>query len=341
MTIPLEDIAVKIGAESGLGNPLSVTALSGGRNNRVARVEYAQDCLLLKQYFHSDSDQRNRLNNEFSFATFAWNSGCRKIARPVFRSDALRSGLYEFIDGERGNARATQVSDVEQATDFVLGINARKAEAHDLPLASEAGFSVGEHVENTARRVERLRAISGESAVDIGVQSQVRELILPLWDKVTRAIRAMLARTPALARPIHADERWISPSDFGFHNSIERRGGELVFVDFEFAGWDDPVKLVCDFANQPDNILPDGLAEKFAAKIFAAQPSSDSIQARHRLLQPVFQIKWICIILNHFLPSGSDRNRFTNAENMQVKKIEQVTKMEKMLYRAEHSAVLI
>ena len=46
----------------------------------------------------------------------------------------------------------------------------------------------------------------------------------------------------------------LSPSDVGFHN-ILRIKNKLYFHDFEYAGWDDPYKLVVDILIQPENIL--------------------------------------------------------------------------------------
>ena len=38
-----------------------------------------------------------------------------------------------------------------------------------------------------------------------------------------------------------------SPSDFGFHNALLKDNGKLCFLDFEYFGRDDPVKLMADF----------------------------------------------------------------------------------------------
>ena len=46
------------------------------------------------------------------------------------------------------------------------------------------------------------------------------------------------------------EHRCISPSDFGFHNAIKTLDG-VKFIDFEFAGWDDPCKALIDFMLQP------------------------------------------------------------------------------------------
>ena len=45
---------------------------------------------------------------------------------------------------------------------------------------------------------------------------------------------------------IAPEERCISPSDFGLHNAI-RTAADIRFIDFEFAGWDDPAKALVNF----------------------------------------------------------------------------------------------
>jgi hypothetical protein len=49
--------------------------------------------------------------------------------------------------------------------------------------------------------------------------------------------------------------RTLSPSDFGFHNAIRKTDGTLCFIDFEYFGWDDPVKLTADFLHHPGMAL--------------------------------------------------------------------------------------
>ena len=48
----------------------------------------------------------------------------------------------------------------------------------------------------------------------------------------------------------------LSPSDFGFHNSL-RRDKKIIFFDFEYFGKDDPVKLVADFLLHPGMKIKD------------------------------------------------------------------------------------
>ena len=47
----------------------------------------------------------------------------------------------------------------------------------------------------------------------------------------------------------------LSPSDFGFHNILSHHNN-LYYIDFEYAGWDDPYKLIADFILNPDYKIP-------------------------------------------------------------------------------------
>jgi len=51
---------------------------------------------------------------------------------------------------------------------------------------------------------------------------------------------------------ISNSNRILSPSDFGLHNTISEKK-KLYFLDFEYFGWDDPIKLICDFFWHPGN----------------------------------------------------------------------------------------
>jgi hypothetical protein len=105
----------------------------------------------------------------------------------------------------------------------------------------------------------------------------------------------------------------LSPSDFGFHNSLIDEAGRFTFIDFEYAGRDDPAKLICDFFCQPALPVPLIHYERFAGRIFDGLELSAPHPARCRSLLDAYRIKWVCIILNDFLPVGAARRAFADA----------------------------
>jgi hypothetical protein len=112
------------------------------------------------------------------------------------------------------------------------------------------------------------------------------------------------------ARPLDADKRCLSPSDFGLHNALRRPDGRFAFVDFEYFGWDDPVKLVADFILHPGMTLPSSLIARFrrgARRLFASDPD---FAQRLALLEPLIALRWGLILLNEFLAEGWQARAF-------------------------------
>jgi len=109
-----------------------------------------------------------------------------------------------------------------------------------------------------------------------------------------------------------AEERCLSPSDFGFHNALLRPDGSVCFIDFEYAGWDDPAKTVGDFFSHPGVAVSHEQFEPFLARALAPFDNAEQMAARVRLLEPISQMKWCCIILNEFLPAAARRRNFAN-----------------------------
>lgn len=319
----------------GLPPEYNLISLKGGRNNRVFKIQCCGRDYFLKSYFHSLSDQRDRLNNEFSFTCFAWQNGIRTVPEPLAALPGRHLALYEFIAGKIANYRSTNISDICQAADFVLSINNHRAKdtTGKLPLASEACFSIDDHVKNTMIRVNRLAQIKVIDDYDKIASKQIDKYLLPLWADIMDKISVHRKKKLYLDKILSAEQRWISPSDFGFHNAIEESNGKLRFIDFEYAGWDDPAKLLCDFANQPDNILEGSLSQKFITDIISADVDPEFLQYRYALLEPLYQIKWACIILNDFLPDGDLRTVFTRLVNVDENKNNQLEKLKIMLDR--------
>ncbi|HYW60109.1 MAG TPA: aminoglycoside phosphotransferase family protein, partial [Xanthobacteraceae bacterium] len=82
-----------------------------------------------------------------------------------------------------------------------------------------------------------------------------------------------------------------------------RADGTLAFLDFEYFGWDDPVKLVADVLHHPGTPLAPRHASRFRAAALAVYGGNgDSFAARLRALYPLFGLRWVLILLNEFLP---------------------------------------
>jgi hypothetical protein len=328
--------------QAGVSGSWRVEALAGGGNNKVFRVETATGPLLLKWYFRHPGDARDRLAGEFAFVRFAWDAGLRQVPRPFAADPNVACALYEFCPGRKLVPGEVDAEAATQAAEFVVALNRNRDAARHLPDAAEACFNLAAHLECVERRLRRLANIGADTEMDRAATVFLREQVEPAWQRVRQQVERS-QRWPG--RTLEESERWVSPSDFGFHNALRDDGGRLRFLDFEYAGWDDPAKLVCDFFCQPAVPVPFALYPAFVERLsdnVACRSAADSapesrttleeLRARSELLLPVYRLKWVTILLNEFLPQGSGRRQFAQpGVDLETRKRTQLDKATKAL----------
>jgi len=318
------DLAARVGYQ--LAAPPE--PIAGGRNNRVFRLRTKGEPLLLKQYFAGGGEDRDRLAAEFAFARFAWDHGVRALPEPIAADADLQMALFAFVEGRRLRAEEVDADRVDEAMDFFTEVNRHResAEAAKLPIAAEACFSDREHLTTVDRRVRRLldRAV-GEEARD-ETDAAFREFVVsrlgPAWNEVqARAVAVADRAGVSLDLPLPAEQRCLSPSDFGFHNALLTAGDRLVFHDFEYAGWDDPGKMMCDFFCQVQMPAPRSCIAQVVDHVMQSLRLPEWHRRRSYLLS-VYRVKWCCILLNEFLEDGARRRQFAG-ENRSVASLRQ------------------
>jgi hypothetical protein len=309
--------AARLLGHSGFRGPFSLTPLSGGKNNQVFRVDLADQSLVLKAYFIHPGDPRDRLGAEFAFSTFAWSHGLRCLPQPLACDNESRLALYAYVPGRKLTPEETTRARVAEAAAFYGRLNAlvREPDAARLPAGSEACFRLADHLHCLARRSERLQRIEPSSAVDRDAALFVSHDLSPLCQAVFDATAEQAKELGiALDAELPIADRCLSPSDFGFHNALVTPAGSMTFLDFEYAGWDDPAKTICDFFCQPELPAPPAALGDFAATVARGVSKPDLLRQRYELLLAVYRLKWCCIMLNDFLPAGNQRRQFARAE---------------------------
>ncbi len=292
---------------AGVPSPFRLEPITGGGNNRVVRVDSSAGPVLLKAYFRHPDDPRDRLRADFGFSSFAWESGTRALPRPLASDPEAGMAVYEFVAGRKLAAGEVTAAHVAEAASFFRGVNEHRGDprAAELPEASEACFSIAAHVACVERRVARLGAIDATSPLGREAADLVGRRIAPAWRCVCESVLA--ASGTAADEPLAAGDRCLSPSDFGFHNAILAADGRLRFLDFEYAGHDDPAKMACDFFCQPAVPVPREYLPVFVASLADIWERPSAFRRRVDLLLPVYELKWCCIMLNEFLPADGRR----------------------------------
>lgn len=329
---PDEPIFAAVAATLG-GRPAAVTRLAGGANNIVARVEVDGKPLLAKLYFTHARDPRDRLGTEFGMLEFLWRNGVRCVPEPLRMSRAHNLGLYEFIVGERVTPGQVAATDVEQLVDLLAAMWRLRTQpgAEKLPPASEAAFTLNGYWANVERRLNRVRAaLAGRPEVAAVAEFVERELV-----PVASVIQVFLSSKAAELgvgwdAELPPAQRTLSPADHGFHNVLRRADGRLTFLDFEYAGWDDPAQVIANALLLPEVPLPAAQRAAFVGGLLARLDGAAGVRARLRLTHPMLALKWSLIMLNEFLPVGGERRAFAGA-NAETRRAAQLEKARRQL----------
>ena len=293
----------------GVPLPFKTEPILGGRNSQVSKLSNSYGQWILKKYSKPVGTQRDRLGTEFNFLVLLNKEGVVDIPRPLGMDRDVHCALYSFLPGHRLNASAE--NHIVQAANFIGAINQFRdlSAARALPLAADACLSWQDHLALTETRIGRLMVMKPDSAVELDAYVFVAKQLVPLWASVKTRLLQEIPPTD-LTQQLPLAERILSPSDFGFHNALEHEG-RLSFVDFEYAGWDDPAKLICDFLCQPELPATEKQGRQFTDELLRDWTYVDTVMQRVDKLLPVHRLKWCCILLNEF--RAEDRERRLHA----------------------------
>jgi len=284
--------------------PAHVARLPGSGNNLVARVELAGRTVLAKAYFHSEGDPRDRVRQEFDLLQHLHRHGVQRVPEPLAVDYERRVALYSYHPGEVPSAEELTPADADALVALLGAMHeARLADGADaLSLASDATFSPGELLRQLEER--RARLLRGIEPDTLGRQAQAF-LEGPIRDRLQQLERNLC---DCLDLPLPRTEWTLSPSDLGFHNALRTDAG-WVFVDFEYGGWDDPAKAICDACLTPRIPLSREL-QAHVVQAALARYAQPALEARVQRLFPCWALKWSLILLNEFSPTARQRRLY-------------------------------
>jgi len=288
-----------------VGGPVEVSRLMAkGRNSRIWRVHSGRLEFALKQYPSRQDDPRDRLSTEVGALQLMERYRIDTVPRVIGFDGEQGYALLSWIDG--GEVLDVGDADIDAAVAFLRAIHELRGTpwAAEQPLAAEACLSGSEIEHQIEARAARLRQIvDAHQLIDF-----IDKSFMSQFDTLrARASREVLAAGLAFSVELPQEWRSLVPSDFGFHNSLRRRDGTLAFLDFEYFGWDDPVKLTADIMLHPGRTLSAPQRARFrhaAVQLYGADPA---FAPRLHAYLPLFGLRWALILLNEFIPERWQR----------------------------------
>lgn len=293
---------------------------AAGANSRVLAIEAGGVRYALKCYPDWRMSGAARCRIEWRALDFLCGGGIQEVPCVVAACEDPAFVVLEWIEGRAVSDISDR--DVDAAADFVARVAAlsRDPDAMAFPEASEACLSGSEIV----RQINDRRG----------------ELIPhPLLDRfLDRRFMETFYRAEARSRrysdfenALNPELRCLIPADFGLHNALREPGGRLRFFDFDYFGWDDPVKLTADFCLHPAMHLSHGRRRRFRDAVAGTMESDTAFTRRLDAYMPLFALRWALIILNVF---RCDRAEAGGPPDEQLARA-QIAKAENLLARAE------
>jgi hypothetical protein len=278
----------------------SLERLQGGINNRVFRCSSGKQKWVIKEYAPAQPGQPDRMQAEVQFLRFASQVAPGFTPALIQADPDRRCVVLENLEGNAfPEGVAPPVTAIAAAVRFIHQLNQNPQLAREsIQLDAAEGFlSLRLHLANVHGRL----AAMGCQHLESNTRREAEQLLKRIRTELAQleARTSYLIDQGVISDAIHPNQRCVSPSDFGFHNAISTAVG-VRFIDFEFAGWDDPAKATLDFSLQPR--IP--LSNNGYPLLAAWHPEQQkAIEVRCQHLGPILRLKWLCIMLAVLKPS--------------------------------------
>jgi len=334
------DEVSKVGAHLAGGPLRSIEPTRQGGNNRLFRVEtVAGQAYALKSYPRLPSDPRDRLSTEFRALQFMRCHGIGRVPKPIAKDHDAGYALYEWIVGEPARPGAGAIDDAVTFIRELHGVE-RAARAAAIGSASEACFSAQSVVDQVQ---VRLAALQAQASVHPQLGTFLDAEFAPRAERVIAHARKNYSKAGLeFETPVAHQLRCLSPSDFGFHNALAQADGHIAFLDFEYFGWDDPVKLVSDFVLHPGMDLTVELQKRFLDSISDVFRTDQTFTSRLESSLPLYALRWTMILLNEFIPERWARRVVAGRGGVRAAILQaQLGKARNMLQRAEIGGAVV
>ena len=272
----------------------SIEKLKGRGNSAIYKIYLSNtNKLALKMY--PEVSYHDRLKSEFLSTKIFKELNFINVQTPESFNSNLGIATYDWIEGEK--VLSYGVEEINAALAFLktLHQNTKAAQFKEFPMAADA-CPMGLDIERQIKR--RLLQFDKFTDKYNELEKFLKNDFKPLFDEIITWSKSSWPSIPGYKIPIITNELILSPSDFGFHNALRSKDNKLIFHDFEYFGWDDPVKLISDFSHHAAMNLSYDDEQLWFSGVSA-------IYGKHLLERliaawPLYGLNWCLIILNEF-----------------------------------------
>ena len=252
------------------------------------------------------NDGRNRREAESNFLKYL--SDCRIGNTPIMihECDKENWNMMSWIEGKR--AHSLQKDDIQKISKFIAESNPENYSFPSTKSITDASEAFKGAKANQLIVERRIKKVIDMSNLDLS-----EDLSKWLFDTLLPSYRSISKKFDDATRSCKAWRREevrliLSQSDAGVHN-ILRTDSEIYFIDFEYAGFDDLARLVCNWVLNPNHLLGTDY-ENELIKAISKQTThlGDSWIKRFHDIKKLVAIQWCTIMIGHTLNKKERRD---------------------------------
>jgi len=291
-----------------------------GRNNNLTLIKFKKKTFIKKVYAKNHTTKFSRAYTELFFIKKLLECKINNIPK-IKHSDLKKNFIiFEKIEGKK--IVKVKREDLIQCLDFLKSLNKNKIKKkfNNFQYASDSCRSYKDHVTCVQKRIMNLIKIKSKNNNILNVKKFIKKyLFTSFCNSKKKLINSVTQKE--YKKKMNLSELMLSPSDFGFHNIIKKKKN-LYFLDFEYSGFDDPLKLLSDFLCNPDYKISKK-DKRFFIKNFLKIFNYKNIEKKFDLIFSFHQIKWCTMLLNDILSKKYQKRRqfvSANQKKLNIKK---------------------
>lgn len=259
---------------------------SGINSSIKMMVEKDGSKTIIKKYKDNDQERRKR---EIDFL------------KEMSRREVMNVPVLLKVDEEQGWVKMTHIEgkkiniidkgSANAIINFLKLINQDK-DYRKIGHARDAYLSI-KYIKEDIKRRERIYQNKKRQRVSGNFNKWVQEKLIKEVGKKLEAIES------SNFWKTKKEELILSPSDIGIHNML-KSGNEYYFIDFEYAGLDNPNKTILDLLCQPNHNINKELEDFIITNIEGLVTNKGQNWIKElKEMKSIMKIKWCFIMMNN------------------------------------------
>ena len=300
------------------GFPQTAKALTRHGNNQIVEVVSQQSKkYILKRYFSSEFDSRNRGKTEFEALKLFCEHKINNTPYPYVFDNINQYAFYQYIEGSNQISIEHSVESAKAIIQFVTQLKNIHQSADTLVMdqASDARNTLGDYFDKVESRLELIELGCENNLALTEVKIFIKgEFCLFKEQVFTHARNKIKQHSLSDQQVFSSQSKTLSPSDLGPHNMLKSSDNDFSFIDFEYFGLDDACKMIADLFHHAQRKLSEKSKWAIYHEYLAHISGNKEFIQRFDIVVDLIGLEWILIVLNIAAPGTIERRVFANSQ---------------------------